>query len=192
MERKRNRMAGFDYSRDALYFVTSCTLNRVCHFGNIAKGVIELNEYGQIAHNQWNWLFEQYRYIFSHEFIVMPNHIHAIIEIDSSCVDIDINVDDYIVETGRDLSLQKQQNQQKIDQRPTVKKIKSLSELIGAYKTTTSKQIHLAGNKDFAWQRSFHDHIIRDFLAFTQISSYIRSNPQNWKDDSFFLKYVNN
>ena len=40
-------------------------------------------------------------------------------------------------------------------------KIKSLSELMGAYKTTSSKQIHLSGNVSFNWQSSFHDHVIR-------------------------------
>jgi len=62
-----------------------------------------------------------------------------------------------IVGTGRDLS---------------VRKIKSLSELMGAYKTTVSKQIHLAGYAGFAWQRSFHDHIIRDEKSYENISNY--------------------
>jgi REP element-mobilizing transposase RayT len=74
-------------------------------------------------------------------------------------------------------------------------KIKSLSELIGAYKTTTSKQIHLieaAGSnqffsKPFRWQRSFHDHIIRNEEALMRISNYIENNPVNWKEDRFYI-----
>lgn len=48
---------------------------------------------------------------------------------------------------------------------------------MGAYKTTTSKQIHLLGLDSFAWQRSFHDHIIRDEKSFINISNYIATNP---------------
>lgn len=76
-----------------------------------------------------------------------------------------------IVGTGRDLSLPQ--------------KIKSLSELMGAYKTTTSKQIHIAGYEAFAWQRSFHDHIIRDEKSFETISEYIPNIPSSWNKDKF-------
>ena len=72
-------------------------------------------------------------------------------------------------------------------------KIKSLSELMGAYKTTVSKQIHLIECTDrsrpvytFKWQRSFHDSIIRDVESFQRISNYIINNPKNWKQDKFY------
>ncbi len=57
---------------------------------------------------------------------------------------------------------------------------------MGAYKTTTSKQIHLAGLPEFKWQRSFHDHIIRDAKSFETITNYIENNPQNWPEDMFY------
>jgi len=57
---------------------------------------------------------------------------------------------------------------------------------MGAYKTTVSKQIHLAGYKEFAWQRSFHDHIIRDEKAYERISIYIINNPNSWQQDKFY------
>ena len=60
---------------------------------------------------------------------------------------------------------------------------------MGAYKTTTSKQIHLNGNKTFAWQRSFHDHIIRDEKSFNRISNYISDNPLKWDLDQFHVKH---
>jgi REP element-mobilizing transposase RayT len=88
----------------------------------------------------------------------MPNHVHAILEIDSNLV-----------------------ANQEI-------KIKSLSSLIGAYKTTSSKHIHLAGLTNFAWQRSFHDHIIRNDASYERISNYIDTNQDRWKTDKFFEK----
>jgi REP element-mobilizing transposase RayT len=115
-----------------------------------------LNECGKIAHKQWEWLASQYSYVVLHSFIVMPNHVHAVIEINSDLV--------------TDISI----------------KIKTLSELIGAYKTTTSKQIHHIGNDKFAWQRSFHDHIIRDDAGYGRICNYIETNPEKWEKDTFF------
>ena len=122
----------------------------------------------------------------------MPNHIHGIIEIDDAIVGVGTGRDNLgkghshigkghnNVGTGRDLSLRRERCEQ-----PGIK-IKSLSELMGAYKTTTSRQIHLAGLRDFKWQRSFHDHIIRSEESFTQISNYIQNNPANWKEDMFY------
>ncbi|RKY35910.1 MAG: hypothetical protein DRP78_04940 [Candidatus Omnitrophota bacterium] len=48
-------------------------------------------------------------------------------------------------------------------------KIKSLSSLIGAFKTTSSKLIHKNGMFDFTWQRSFYDHIIRNDRSLNNI-----------------------
>ncbi|MEY4934344.1 MAG: hypothetical protein RIS64_703 [Bacteroidota bacterium] len=215
-ERKRNRLQGFDYSREALYFVTICVHDRICCLGHIEDKTMYPNELGQIVSNQWDWLAEQYPYVRLHEFVVMPNHIHGILEIN---------------QTDMDKSV----------------KIKSLSELIGAYKTTASKAIHelqidacearydladiyglvrIVGTNPpravipdslpipvltaeqaedpenirflklcqmpsyglkgaFEWQRSYHDHIIRDERGYHNIANYIINNPANWKEDKF-------
>ena len=131
------------------------------------------NDYGQVAEKQWHWLAEQYSYVVLHAFVVMPNHVHGIIEINRN---MEPCVGTARVGTGRDLSLQ------------DVPKIKSLSELMGAYKTTVSKQIHLLGNDKFAWQRSFHDHIIRDYESYHKIFDYIANNPIRWEQDKFYFK----
>ena len=62
-------------------------------------------------------------------------------------------------------------------------KIKTVSELMGALKTTSSKQIHLFGNMEFEWQRSFHDHIVRNADSYDSIYGYISENPERWEDD---------
>lgn len=155
-QRKPNRLKGYDYSQENLYFVTSCVQDMICCFGDIVVGTgrdlsvddanvgtgsdlfdnetnirtgrdlslrepqMVLNQYGKIAEQQWYWLVQQYPYINLHEFIVMPNHLHGIIE---------------IVGTGRDLSLRVLSLRN-----PSLPKINSLSELMGAYKMTVSKQ----------------------------------------------------
>ena len=166
--RKRNRLKDYDYSLKGLYFVTSCVQDMACCFGKIVDDKMVLNACGKIADRQWHWLAQQYPYLVLHSFVVMPNHMHGIIQ---------------IVNTGNNVS----------HEQPAIK-IKSISELMGAYKTTSSKQIHLLPEADraqclktsFKWQRSFHDHIIRDELSFLNISYYIENNPVNWKGDKFY------
>jgi REP element-mobilizing transposase RayT len=111
-ERKPNRLKGYDYSSDNLYFITSCVQNRICCFGKIVVVMgrdpsqqMILNEWGAIAENQWYWLSEQYPYVLLHAFIVMPNHIHGIIEINRNNVGTG-----RVVGTGRDLSLRHQRD----------------------------------------------------------------------------------
>ncbi len=176
-QRKPNRLQGYDYAQDNLYFVTSCVQDRICCLGEIKNKEMQLNQYGEIAQQQWYWLGQQYPYIVLHAFVVMPNHIHGIIEINRG-----------IVGTGRDLSLQQTglSLQQTDLSLPQPIKIKSLSQLMGAYKTTTSKQIHLLGYNVFAWQRSFHDHIIRHEQSYEKISTYIHNNPAQWQEDKFY------
>src|SRR5690606_24146215 len=138
-------------SKDNLYFVTICVKDRSCCLGAVGTGrsigtgrsvgprrsigtgralsvrnnpnenqsndaiSMQLNGYGLIVQERINWLEEQYKYVEIHNFVVMPNHIHIIIEIDS----IKVKDDDV--------------------------KIKSLSSLVGALKTTSSKLIHESG-----------------------------------------------
>jgi putative transposase len=189
-QRKRNRMAGYDYSQNNLYFVTSCVKNMDCCFGDVVpvgtgrdlsvhnpkihnpdenESEMILNEYGIIAYNQLEWLEIQYPYIELHSYVVMPNHIHALIEIDS----LKIN--------SIHKSITSQLDSENI-------KIKSLSQIMGAYKTTSSKLIHQANYEEFAWHRSFHDHIIRDEKSYLNIVNYIENNPDRWSKDKFYNK----
>ena len=157
-KRKPNRLQNYDYSQAGYYFVTICTQNRVNYFGKIERQLMHLNEIGEIVKNQWVWLSTQYDYVELDTYIVMPNHLHGIL----------------IIRSCRDRS------------RPVstgTKKIKSLSELIGAFKTTSSKQIHKYGLSRFKWQRSFYDHIIRNEKSLDNIRAYIQNNPLNWELD---------
>ncbi|WP_235982376.1 hypothetical protein [Gelidibacter maritimus] len=130
--RKRNRMLGYDYSQDNLYFVTNCVKGMVCclgeiipvartgrdlsvrdmseHAQNINKNnpsnphkIMALNPYGEIVRDRLLWLAIQYPYVVLHNFVVMPNHVHVLLEIDR------LRVQDKVI------------------------KIKSLSSLFGAF-----------------------------------------------------------
>lgn len=147
--RKGTRRPDYNYSSDALYFVTVKVQNRNCYLGQVRNGKVTKTIYGEIVENQWNWLANQYPYVVLHALIVMPDHIHGIIEIDGENI--------------------------------TEGKIKPLPELIGAFKTTSSKKIHQANNIEFIWHRSFHDRIIRNENEYRFMVNYIYDNPQRWQ-----------
>ena len=172
-QRKRTRLIGYDYAAPGGYFITAVVKDRLSVFGEIRNGRCLLNPFGQIVEEQWRWLHEQYLYLTMDEFVVMPNHIHGIINI-ADCID------NGSVGNGRDRS--------PLDNHPSPdhhaqQKTKSLSELIGAFKTTSSKRIHRSGLPSFHWQKSFYERIIRNDQELTRIREYIQTNPLRWELD---------
>jgi len=102
-DRKRNRLPGYDYSRDGMYFVTVFTHDRIEWFGCVEDGAVVLNGIGTIADEQWQWLGKQYPYVVLGPYVVMPNHIHALIQINRSlqaqiAVRVDWGVQDNVIE----------------------------------------------------------------------------------------------
>lgn len=81
IHRRRIRLKGYDYSQAGWYFITICTQHRACLFGKIENGVMILNNAGQMVENEWLKLPKRFKHIALHEYAVMPNHFHAILEI---------------------------------------------------------------------------------------------------------------
>ena len=84
--RRSIRLKEYDYSQAGAYFVTICTHDRQCRFGNVLDGEMVLNELGAIAREQWICLPERFHNVVFDEFVVMPNHMHGIILINESNV----------------------------------------------------------------------------------------------------------
>ena len=207
-DRKINRLSGFDYSSSRYYFVTMCVDYRVHSFGIIENKMMQLSPDGKIAQEQLNWLGRQYPYIQLISSVIMPNHIHVIIFINvnyyNDLYDFDNigngresiagnvcesiagngresilgNVCESILGNGRESILGNGRDR-------SLHKIKPIPELIGAYKTTVSKLIHLSGDVSFKWQKSYHDHIIRNRVSLNRIKNYIETNPEKWDSDAF-------
>jgi len=156
--RRSIRLRGYDYTQNGAYFVTMCSWNRECVFGEIADGKMHLNDFGLIIDGTWNWLEKQYGYIELEDFVVMPNHFHGLIIIDNC------KGGSRTAPTGR---------------------TKPLGRILGAFKTRSTKLVNefrqTLGTP--IWQRNYYERIIRDQCEFDRISEYIISNPANWHDD---------
>jgi putative transposase len=176
-QRKRPRLAGYDYSQPGGYFVTVVVEDRKCIFGTVTSGGIELSSWGEIVSEQWLWIAEQFPYVVPDEFVVMPNHVHGIITI----VDLPAYNRPARVDVGA--ARERPVPDPALDAAPFHRKLKSLSELIGAFKTTSAKRIHEVGMKSFQWQRSFYERIIRDDQEAHRIREYIQTNPLRWELD---------
>lgn len=145
--RKSPRLTGFDYSSENSYFVTICTKSKKCLFGTVDH----LNIYGQIAENGLRKIPNKNKEIKLDKYIIMPNHIHAIITIGCN-------------RAIRD-----------------VEEHENLSMIVGLYKSGVSREIHKFSPGLEIWQKSFYDHIIRNESAYYEICRYIDENPVRWK-----------
>jgi putative transposase len=153
-DRRPQRLNTHNYSTAGMYFVTINVLNNKCCFGYIRNGEMIFNEYGKTALEQIKWLMEHYSFVNIDKYVIMPNHVHAIIE---------------IIPLKSNISLL------------------NLSQIVGAFKTRVSASIRKQGLLSFSWQRSFHDHIIRNLRSYENIAAYIESNPLNWEKDRFHV-----
>jgi len=77
--RRSIRLQGYDYSQPGIYFITLCTQNRECLFGEILNGEMRLNEFEKIANQCWLEIPHHFPNVQLDEFVVMPDHIHGII-----------------------------------------------------------------------------------------------------------------
>lgn len=79
--RRSIRLKNYDYSQKGFYFITLCTQNREHLFGNIVCGKMILNIAGKMIKRIWNELTDIFQNIKLHQFVIMPDHFHGIIEI---------------------------------------------------------------------------------------------------------------
>ncbi|GBE52709.1 transposase IS200 like protein [bacterium BMS3Bbin14] len=193
--RRSIRLQGYDYSRAGLYFVTICTRDRLCLFGKIQNGKMILNDAGTMIERQWQELINHFEKNKLHEFIVMPNHFHGIIEfpvgvplvgtqnvfggtpnVSAGTRDVPAGTRDVPQTTGQPQGIA-----------PTV------GNVVGAFKSlSTNEYIRNVKKNDWQpfnkklWQRNFYEHIVRDHGSYRQIAEYIQTNPLQWQEDKYY------
>ena len=77
--RRSIRLQGFDYTREGAYFVTVCTRNRGCLFGDVVEGEMRLNNAGRLVEAVWEGLSDHYPHVELDAWVIMPNHVHGIV-----------------------------------------------------------------------------------------------------------------
>ena len=190
-KRKSIRLKGYDYSRSGAYFITLNTENRAWFFGEIKDGKMVLNEVGETIFDLWNQIPVQFPFVELDAFVVMPDHIHGILEIINKSNDYStVGANDYstvgarlIESVGARLIAPRQDNESKKGGFSGINNPmfhQNLSRIIRWFKGRTTFEIRKF-NQSFKWQRNYYEHIIRDTTAFDRIAKYIQDNPKNWR-----------
>lgn len=77
------RLKDWDYGKNGDYFITVCTHDKICFFGEIESQKMEMNIAGKIAEDLWHQIPQLFPFARLESFVVMPNHIHGILVIDN-------------------------------------------------------------------------------------------------------------
>ncbi len=164
---KQYRLPGYDYSRPGFYFITICTKDREEFFGEIINNEMVLSKIGEIVQFYWLELVESFENINLDEFIIMPNHVHMVIEIM-----------EYNYCRNAPWRVLAESN---ITIRPLQKN--SISSIINHFKGNVKRYCNKNESNFFCWQSKFYDRIIHDEKALFKIRNYIKTNPEKWFRD---------
>ncbi|MGB3974872.1 MAG: transposase [bacterium] len=186
-QRRLLRLRTYDYSAPGAYFITVCVQNRECMFGEIVDGSMNLNHAGLIVQETWNALPEHYPHAQLDAFIIMPNHLHGIIILNSKDEDSGNVSKVNFVNNSSAPHFRRGGFQTRPS--PDVKPQHGLSEIVRALKTFSSRRINAYRQSPGArlWQRGYYEHIIRNETDLIQIRDYILNNPSRWETDSLFF-----
>ena len=181
--------AGWHDYNGGMYFVTICTKDKEYYFGKIVDGDVNhfcrdrarsvstkgptmiLSRIGEYAEEQIRKVTFHYPYAEIPLWVIMPNHIHAVVIIDGKKTPHERRM---IVETGRAPSLQKTDDMKGW-----------LSITMGGLKSSITKFAN-KNNIPFAWQPRFYDRIIRNTNEMNNIAKYIEENVAKWACDEFY------
>ncbi len=180
------RLGGYDYSSSGAYFVTVCTRNRECLFGEIKDGQMVLNEYGKIVENEWLKTFDVRKNVRLDYYVVMPNHFHGILVLSENVGAtrrVAQNYNNNINYTGNGCIPMKNRAFQR--NAPTGLKSNTIGAIIGQFKSVVTKQINQirATPGIPVWQRNYYEHIVRNDIDLNLIHKYILDNPLRWTED---------
>ena len=196
--RKILRLPDYDYSQPGAYFITIVTQGRRCIFGNIEDGILQLSEYGLIAKTIWEKLPDRFTNIICDVFIIMPNHIHGIIEIVAAGFT-PANERFNLVAAGftpaeKESSPAINNSHQIKSRQPQGLPLQeTVGEIVGAYKSLVSREclkVFKARNEIMGklWQRNYYEHAIRNEQDYEAIIDYIEANPRNWELDEEYIR----
>ncbi len=188
-----NRKPNWDYSAEAIYFLTINTKNRDCNLGEIVNDNMILSDFGKIVETEWYTSFEIRNELILHQFVIMPNHLHAMVEISTradthATPDPPIETDTPPIDMDGRAFISIKRN-------APIRLPKSISSFMAGFKSAVNTKIddyideqHLQipkyNRNNHFFQPNYHDHIIRNDFEYHNISNYILNNPANWVKDT--------
>jgi putative transposase len=153
MDRRSIRLPGYDYAQNGVYFVTMVTQGRKPLFGDVVDGEMVLNDVGRMVEKVWLEIPGHFSGVDVDTFIIMPNHVHGIIEIER---------EDRISGVGaRHAVPQQPEGIFEAFGKPLPG---SIPTIIRSIKAEVTKRYHEMTNtpKIHLWQRNYYEHVIRD------------------------------
>ena len=168
-QRRSIRLKGFDYSSVGAYFVTICTKDRECLFGEVVDKEMHLTQGGRIVDECWRNIPAHYPHVVLDEYVIMPNHVHGAIFIGHD----DVGVQDF--EPLQMAEPRENKFQQIIP--------KSLGSIVRGFKIGVTKWYRQNTDVYNVWQKNYYERIIRDDDELNRIREYIIFNPAKWADD---------
>jgi REP element-mobilizing transposase RayT len=151
LTRKPMRKPGRDYASVGDYFVTLCLKNRAPILSKVQHNHVVHTEIGDMFSQSWYYLPQKFPYIKLHSFIVMPDHLHGIIEIFDPA------------------------NQDTIS-----KMLASYKSWTTHEYTKGVRGKNWPPFQKKLWQTSFWDTILEGPSAFKNCTEYIETNPLRW------------
>lgn len=156
----------------------SVRMNGGIIFGHIKDAMMGLSVPGYMAWHYWRQIPHHQESVVLDEFVVMPDHVHGIIGIESQVA----NLNKKDVGTLHATSVRNDNLAQ--DKMSSISpKAGSLSAIIRSYKSAVTRWCNAHEHEYFAWQSRFYDHIIRNEHALKRIRQYIFDNPLQWQKD---------
>ncbi len=183
-----NRLQGWDYGSKASYFITICCKDRYSYFGDVQDGAMILSDVGMIVCDEWIKTFDIRPNMKLHmgEYVVMPNHFHAVVGIGDDVGGVDAGLRDALQCVSTTSTSASSPN----DDNPTTPyknkfgpQSNNMASIVRGFKGSVTRRARIT-IPEFGWQSNYHDHIIRNEIEYQRISKYIINNPKNWADDS--------
>jgi len=163
--RRSIRLRGYDYTEPGWYFVTICTIERRCLFGDIVADKMCLNVLGEAVVDAWQAIPQHLPMFETDSFIVMPNHFHGIIVLEA----------DVGAKHASPLHQRRARGTAKGSLPAVVQSFKSAS-------TRSANRIRTTPGRPL-WQRGFYERVIRSDEELNQLRRYIEDNPLRWALD---------
>jgi putative transposase len=199
MPRRRSlRLESYDYAMAGAYFVTVCTQDRACLFGDVVADAMCLNEAGEMVAALWDDIASRFSGVEVDQFVVMPNHLHGILILPDA--DATANAATTKGATTRGATTRVAPTMDGpvgaplVGARDGIARVPvapiRLGDVVGAFKSMTTvgyidgvKASGWPGFRRRLWQRNYYEHIIRDETALSRVRRYIDDNPARWEFD---------